>query len=63
MAPNELIMNAAKHGSGTAQITLDGEADRVAVRITNPVQDAKPDIRSGTGLELVRMLLLRQGRT
>ena len=60
---NELIMNAAKHGSGIAQITLDGEADRIVLRITNPVQDPNPDIRSGTGLELVRMLLPRQGAT
>lgn len=63
LALNELIMNTAKHGSGAAQITLDGEADRVMVRITNPVQEPNPDIRSGTGLELVRMLLPRKNTT
>lgn len=61
LALNELIMNAAKHGSGSAQITLEGEPGRIVVRITNPIQTTNSNIQSGSGIELVRMLLPRQG--
>lgn len=63
LALNELIMNAAKHGSGATQIVLEGESDRVVVRVTNPTQEPKQEIRSGTGLDLVKILLPRQGAT
>lgn len=47
----ESLTNALKHGTGTAQLTVDWNEDNVAVRTTNPIPPRGTLPSTGTGLQ------------
>lgn len=51
----EALTNAAKHGTGTADLITDWEADRFVIRITNPLASTAGDDSEGGGHGLIGM--------
>lgn len=50
----EALTNAARHGRGTANVTIAYTADALALTVTNPVDEASPAERDGHGLTGMR---------
>lgn len=51
----EALTNAARHGSGPAELTLDRHPDRLELTVVNPVSATPVPSRPGGGLGLVGM--------
>jgi PAS domain S-box-containing protein len=61
LALNELMVNAAKHGGEPMKISLHCNNDRALIRIENRSVQTMTKILPGSGLELVKGLLLTEG--
>lgn len=61
LALNELMVNAAKHGSGPMDISLHCSSEHAIIHIENQSSHAMSLLQPGSGLELVRALLQTEG--
>jgi PAS domain S-box-containing protein len=61
LALNELMVNAAKHGSTPMEISLHCSNDHALIRIENQSSQTLAKIHPGSGLELVNALLQTEG--
>jgi PAS domain S-box-containing protein len=61
LALNELMVNAAKHGSTPMEISLHCSNDHALIRIENQSSRTLAKIHPGSGLELVNALLQTEG--
>lgn len=57
----EALTNAAKHGTGTAELTTTFDADGWSVRVVNPVGDAADVLSNGHGLVGMRERAVANG--